>query len=177
MLLYHLYSPAQFNNILPCRWCCSVARLCPTLWTPWTAARQASLSFSISQSLLKLMSIESVMPSNRFILCCPLLLLPSIFPSIGVFFHHSALRIRWPKDWSFSFSISPSNEYSLFNCHLLREVLPNHLSSNSTLPISLKTLILLYFLSSNEMFYIDLLLYFHWFAYYFAYLFSSVFPT
>ena len=78
--------------------------------TPWTAARQASLSFTISQSLLKLMSIESVMPSNHFVLCHPLLLLPSIFPSIRVFSHQSALRIRWPKCWSFS--IHPSNEYS-----------------------------------------------------------------
>jgi len=79
---------------------------------PWTAACQASLSFTISQSLLKLMSLESVMPSNRFILCHPLLLLPSIFPSIRVFPSESALRIRWPKYWSFSFSISPTNEYS-----------------------------------------------------------------
>ena len=79
--------------------------------TPWTAARQASLSFIISQSLLKLMSIESVMPSNLLILCHPLLLLPSVFPSIRVFSNESVLRIRWPKDWSFSFSISPSNEY------------------------------------------------------------------
>ena len=80
--------------------------------TPWTAACQASLSFTISQSLLKLMSLESVMPSNHFILCHPLLLLPSIFPSIRVFPSESALRIRWPKYWSFSFSISPTNEYS-----------------------------------------------------------------
>ena len=80
--------------------------------TPWTAACQAYLSIAKSQSLLKLMSIESVMPSNNLILCRPLLLLPSIFPSIGVFSNESALRIRWPKYWSFSFSISPSNEYS-----------------------------------------------------------------
>jgi len=80
--------------------------------TPWTAAHQASLSTSSSQSLLKLMSIESLMPSNHLILCCPLLLLPSIFPSIRVFSSESALRIRWPKYWSFSFSISPSNKYS-----------------------------------------------------------------
>ena len=79
--------------------------------TPWTAAHQASLSFTISQSLLKLMSIESVMPSSHLILCHPLLLLPSIFPSIRVFPNESALRIRCPKYWSFSFSISPSNEY------------------------------------------------------------------
>ena len=80
--------------------------------TPWTAARQASLSITNSRSLLKLMSIESVMPSNHLILSRPLLLLPSIFPSIRVFSNESLLRIRWPKYWSFSFSISPSNEYS-----------------------------------------------------------------
>ena len=79
---------------------------------PWTAAYQASLSFTISWSLLKLMSIESVMPSNHLILCHPLLLLPSIFSSIRVFSNESALWIRWPKYWSFNFSISPSNKYS-----------------------------------------------------------------
>ena len=78
--------------------------------TPWTAACQASLSFTISWSLLKLLSIELVMPSNRLILCRPLLLPPSIFPSIRVFSNESALHIRWPKYWSFSFSISPSSE-------------------------------------------------------------------
>jgi len=83
--------------------------------TAWTAARQASLSITNSQSLLKLMFIESVMPSNHLILCRPLLLLPSIFPSIRVFSNESALPIRWPKYWSFSFSISPSNEYSGLN--------------------------------------------------------------
>ena len=80
--------------------------------TPWTAARQASLSITNSQNFLKLMSIESVMPSNHLILCHPLLLLPSIFPSIRVFSSESVLHTRWPKDWSFSFNISPSNEYS-----------------------------------------------------------------
>ena len=80
--------------------------------TPWTAAHQASLSILNSQSMLKLMSVESVMPSNHLILCRPLLLLPSIFPSIRVFSKESVLCIRWPKYWSFSFSISPSNEYS-----------------------------------------------------------------
>ena len=80
--------------------------------TPWTAACQASLSITNSQSLLKLMSTELVMPSNHLILCCPLLLLPSIFPSIRVIGNNeSVLRIRWPKYWSLSFSISPSNEY------------------------------------------------------------------
>ena len=80
--------------------------------TPWTAARQAPLSITNSQSLLKLMSIESVMPSNHLIHCHPLLLLPSIFPNIRVFSNESALHIRGPKCWSFSFNISPSNEYS-----------------------------------------------------------------
>ena len=80
--------------------------------TPWTAACQASLSFTMSWSLLKLMSIESVMPSNHLILCCPLLLLPSIFPSIKVFSNELVLCIRWSKYWSFSFSMSPCNEYS-----------------------------------------------------------------
>ena len=80
--------------------------------TPWTSARQASLSVTNSRSLLKLMSIELVMPSNYLILCRPLLLLPSNFPSIRVFSSESVLHIRWPKYWSFSFSISPSIEYS-----------------------------------------------------------------
>ena len=80
--------------------------------TPWTAARQASLSITNSWSLLKLMSIELVMPSNHLILCHPLLLLPSIFPSIRIFSNESVLHIRWPKDWSFSFRISFSSEYS-----------------------------------------------------------------
>ena len=80
--------------------------------TPWTAACQASLSITNSQSFLKLKSIESVMPSNLLILCCPLFLPPSIFPSIRVFSNESVLCIRWPKYWSFSFSNSPSSEYS-----------------------------------------------------------------
>ena len=89
----------------------SVAQSCPTLCDPWTAACQASPYFIISWSLLEFMSIESVMPSNHLILCCPLLRLPSIFPSIRVFSNESAVHIRWPKYGSFSFSISPSNEY------------------------------------------------------------------
>ena len=97
--------------------CCIVAvvqslsrvRLCAT---PWTAAHQASLAFTISWSLLKPESIESVMPSNHLILCRPLLLPPSIFTSIGGFSYESVLHIRWPKDWSFSLNISPSSEYS-----------------------------------------------------------------
>ena len=80
--------------------------------TPWTAARQASLSITNSRSLPKLMSIESVMPSNHLILCCPLLLLPSIFPNIRVFSNESVLHIRWPKYQSFSFNISPSKEHT-----------------------------------------------------------------
>jgi len=81
--------------------------------TPWTTARQASLSITNAQSLLKLISIESVMPSNHLILCCPLLLVPSVFLSIRVFSRESVLHSRWPKYWSFSFNISPSNEYSV----------------------------------------------------------------
>ena len=83
-----------------------------SLRPPWTATHQASLSLTNSQSLFKLMSIVSEMPSNHLILCYPLLLLPSIFPSISMFSNESVLRISWPKYWSFSFSISPSNEYS-----------------------------------------------------------------
>ena len=84
--------------------------------TPWTTAHQASLSITNSQSLLKLMSIELMIPSKHLILCHPLLLLPSILPSIRVFPNESVLHIRWPKDWSFSFSINPSNEYSGLIC-------------------------------------------------------------
>ena len=96
--------------------CCSVSSVqslsrVQLFATPWTAAPQASLSITNSQSLLKLVFIKSVMPSNHLIVCRPLLLLPSIFPSIRIFFNESVL-IRWPKYWSFSFSISPSNEYS-----------------------------------------------------------------
>ena len=104
-------------------WCCCIFLV--AVWTvvqllsrvqlfvtPWTAARQASLFFTISQSLLKLMSIESVMPSNHLILCHSLLLLLSIFPSIRVFSNELSFPIRWAKYWNFSFSISPSNEYS-----------------------------------------------------------------
>ena len=93
---------------------CSVQLLrCVRLFLmPWTAALQAALSITNSRSLLKLVSIESVVPSNHFILCRPLLLLPSIFPSIRVFSNESVLHIRWPKYWSFSFSINPPNEYS-----------------------------------------------------------------
>ena len=97
------------NTLIPLSF--SVIQLCPTLCNPMdlTVAHQASLSFTVSQSLLKLMFIESVMPSNHLVLCCPLLLLPSIFPSIRVFSSELALQIRWPKYWSFS--ISPSNKY------------------------------------------------------------------
>ena len=98
------------SSILFC-WC-SVTKSCPNLEAQWAAACQASLSFTISQSLLKLMSIESVMPSNHLILYRLLLLLPSIFPSIRVVSNESVLHIRWPKDWSFRLDISPSSDYS-----------------------------------------------------------------
>ena len=107
-------SPFTCRIAVVCRSISQSLQLLSHVWlfgTPWTAARQASLSITNSQSLLELMSIESVMPSNHLILCCPLLLLPSIFPRIRVFSNESVLRIRRPKYWSFSFSISPSNEY------------------------------------------------------------------
>jgi len=90
---------------------CSITQCVQLFETPWTAARQASLSITNSQSLLKLMSVNSVTPSN-LVFCCPVLVLPSVFPSIRVFSNESALLIWWPKYWSFSFSISPFNEYS-----------------------------------------------------------------
>ena len=107
--LYHWdFSPlCIFSYVLLC--CCS--SLSHDFATPWTAARQAFLSFSISQSLLKLMSIELMLSSNYLILCPPLLTLPSIFPRIRIFSSESGPHIRWPKYWSFSFSISPCNEY------------------------------------------------------------------
>ena len=102
-----LLSTAIFRNQFSSVQSLSCVRLC----NPWTAAHQASLSITISRSLLKLMSIELVMPSNHLILCCPLFLLPSIFPSIRVFSNESALHIRWPKYQRFNFNISPSNEH------------------------------------------------------------------
>ena len=123
----------------------SVTQLCPTLCDPWTAARQASLSITNSRSPPKPMSIESVMPSNHLILCRPLLLPPSIFPSIRVFSNEPALRIRWPEDWSFSFNDGPSNEYSgLISCRIdwfdslavqgtLKSLLQHHSSKASIL--------------------------------------------
>ena len=100
-----MYKCIQFSSVqsLSCVWLFA---------TSWSAECQASLSITNSWSLSKLMSIESVMPSSHLILCCPLFLLPSIFPNIRVFSNGSALQIRWPKYWSFSFNISPSNEYS-----------------------------------------------------------------
>ena len=92
--------------------CCSVANSCPTLCDPMNCSTPGLPVLHYLQSLLRLMSIESVMPSNHLILCRPLLLVPSIFPNIRVFSNEWALRIRWSKDWSFSFSISPSNEHS-----------------------------------------------------------------
>ena len=113
---------ASFHSCLKERRCQTIFKLpyssvqslsCVWLFvTPWTAASQASWFFTNSRSLLKLMSIELVMPSNHLILCRPFLLPPSVFPSIRVFSKESVLRIRWPNYWSFSFSISPSNEYS-----------------------------------------------------------------
>ena len=126
----------------------SVTQSCPTLFYPWSAALQVSLSITKAWSLLKLMSIESVMPSNHLILCCPLLLLPSVLPSIRVFSKESVLRIRWPKYWSFSISISPSNEYSGLNSfrmdwldllafqRTLRSLLQHHSSKASILQCS-----------------------------------------
>ena len=107
-VLYKFGLLSQFLFPKVCVFICSVVS---DSVTPWAAACQTSLSCSISQSLLKLMSIELVMPSNRLILCCPLLCLPSVLSSIRVFSSKSALHIRWPKYWSFRFSISPSNEY------------------------------------------------------------------
>ena len=101
ILLFHLFLALLFSCLVMSD---SVA--------PWTTARQASLTVTISRSLLKLMSVESVMPSNHLILCRPLLLLPSVFPSSRVFSSESALHIRWPNYWSFSFNIGPSSEYS-----------------------------------------------------------------
>ena len=104
---WYKYSPVSFQF--------SSVQLLSRVWlfvTPWTAAHQVSLSIAKSWSLLKLMSVESVMPSNHLILCRSLLLLPSVFPSIRVFSNESVICIRWPKYWSFSFSISPLNEYS-----------------------------------------------------------------
>ena len=126
----------------------SSVQLLSRVWlfaTPWTAAHQASLSITNSQSSPKLRSIESVMPCNHLILCCPLLFLPSIFPNIRVFSNESALRIMWPKYWSFSFSISPSSEYSglisfridwfdfLAIQRTLKSLLQHHTSKASTL--------------------------------------------
>ena len=132
-------------------WLSSVQLLsCVQLFvTSWTAARQASLSITKSWSLLKLISMESVMPYNQLILCRPLLLPPSIFPSLRVFSDESVLRIRWPKYWSFSFSISPSNEYSgLISFRMdwldllavqvtLKSLLQHHSSKASVLPLEL----------------------------------------
>ena len=102
----------DFLSFLYVKFCSSVPQSCPTLCNPMDYICQASLSFTIFWSLLTLMSIESVMLSNHLIHCCPLFLLPSIFPSIRVFSRELVLHIRWPNHWSFSFSISPSSEYS-----------------------------------------------------------------
>ena len=120
--------------------------------TRWPTVRQAPLSFTVSWSLLKFMSIESVMLSNHLILCQPLLFLPSIFPSIRVFFNESALCIRWSKYWSFSFSINPSNEYSglisfridWFDCHAVQGTLKSFLQPPQFEGINSLALSLLY---------------------------------
>ena len=117
-----------------------VAQSCPLFVTSWTVACHASLSFTISQSLLKLMSIESVMPSNHLILCHPLLPLPSVFPSIRVFSKESILCVWWPTFWSFIFNISPSNEYSglislrvdWLNCLAVQGTLKSFLQQHSS---------------------------------------------
>ena len=106
-----MWDPVPRPGIEPSQSVQSLSCVC-LFATQWTACCQASMSFTISQSLLKLVSIELMVPSNLLILCCPLFLLLSIFPSIRVFSNESVLCIRWPKYWSFSFSISPSNEYS-----------------------------------------------------------------
>ena len=106
----HLKILTIFPSSYP--FCCSVAQLCPTLCDPWTAARQASQSFTIPWSLLRLTPIESMFPSNRLNLCYPLFLLPLIFPRIGVFSNELALHNKGPRNWSVSISLSPSNEYS-----------------------------------------------------------------
>ena len=124
MFLKEISNTDKWSNI-PCSWIGRLSivkvsqfssdQLLSHVWhfaATWTAARQASLSITNSRRLFKLMSTESVMPSNHLILCHPLLLLPSIFPSIRVFSNESVLQIRWPKYWSFSFRLSPSNEYS-----------------------------------------------------------------
>ena len=145
------WSISKHNNYVLCsrRWKSSISsvQLLSRVWlvaTPWTTARQASLSITNSQRLLKLMSIESVMPSNHLTLCRPLLLLPSIFPSIRVFSSESVLCIRGPKYWSFNFNISPSSEYSQlisFRMHWLDllavqgtfKSLPQHHSSKASI--------------------------------------------
>ena len=117
-MLYTVVLVSALHTMWISHHCYSVIKSCLILCTPWTAAWQTFLSFTLSQSLLKLMSIELVMPCNHLILCCPLLV-PSVFPNIRVFSSELALCIRWPKYWSFSFSISPSNKYSgLISCRI-----------------------------------------------------------
>ena len=114
-ILFSFYFSYMTFYILPCWLLSSVAQLLSHVLffvTPWTAAFQAFVSITNSWRLLRLRSVESVMSSNHLILCCPLLLLPSIFPSIRVFFNELVLHIRWPKFWSFRFNFSPCNEYS-----------------------------------------------------------------
>ena len=116
---YHFYKVCLFSSVQSLSHVRHFA-------TPWTTARQASLSITNSQSSPKFMSIESVMPSNHLILCHPLLLLPSIFPSIRVFSNESALCIRWPTYWSISLNISPSNDILLISCKAFGSTLSSH---------------------------------------------------
>ena len=145
MAIYRRHSLKSDSKLYMCN--CndfSSVQLLSHVWlfvTPWTVACQAFLFITNSQRLFNLMSIESVMPSNHLILCCPRFLLPSIFPRIKVFSNESVLHIRWPKYWSFSFSISPSNEYSELICWLdlfavqgtLKNLLQHHNSKASIL--------------------------------------------
>ena len=130
----------KWRLLLPLRVVVQSLRRVRLFVTPWTAAFQVPLSFTISRSLPKLMSIESMTPSNHLTLCRPLLLLPSMFPSIRVFSSESALCVRWPKYWSFSFSISPSSEYSglisfriAWSKGLFKSLLQHHSSKASIL--------------------------------------------
>ena len=128
-----MWYPSHLRLVNQLVWMRVVVQLLSRVWlfvTPWTAACQASLSFTISWNLLKFMSVKLVMPSNHLILCHPLLL-PSIFPSLRVFSNKSALHIRWPKYWSFPFSISPSTEYPAIEGGIEKLVHCDHMLQNA----------------------------------------------
>ena len=136
-----------------------VVQLLSHVWLftiPWTAEHQASLTFTISWSFFKLMSMESVMPSNHLIFCCPLLLLPSIFPRIRIFSNESAVCIRWPKYWSFSLTVSTSKEYSGFISFGLISLLSKGLSSVFSNTTVQKTILQLSAFFMAEYFYLEL---------------------